>query len=646
MRRVGILVAAVVTLAPTALARGAVGSPYALANRCWAITAQSTGGGVEIAGASAYRADAPVGRATPFFLEPTGLGTYLVADTAGQLLGVATGAQTTRLATPGPPAEWRARLAGGAVTLQATSSGRHLAVAAGGDLITVAAGSPPGAQRFAFATAHGCRAYPEAGLDATGRPFRAGGRHGPLFGFADAHVHITADLRAGGSVLYGETYDRFGITQALGHDADEHGPDGSLDVTGNLLRGGSAGGTHDTHGWPTFAGWPTYDTYTHQQVYYRWLQRAWMGGMRLAVAQLVEDQPLCQIEPRRSHSCDETATIRLEVARLRGLQDYVDAQAGGPGRGWLRLVYDPTQARQAIERGQLAVIIGVEASNPFGCSESNGQPQCTRSAIDGGLVLYRHLGIRALFITHWVDNAFGGAALEGGSKGTLIGALNVEQTGNPFMTGACPEAGEGEVVAPLPGRQCNTRGLTDLGRYLVGKLMDDHMLIEADHLDDATRLAVFALAEARHYPLVSSHNGTGGIWTPSQLRRLHALGGYVSATLDEPAALAAKVVSLTSYGFSGVGLGTDTGGFNALPAPDASTKLAYPFRSYDGAVRFTRERSGTRSFDINRDGMAHYGLMPDLLALVRRAPHGAAALRSLFGSAAAYVATWQRAVTH
>ena len=27
-------------------------------------------------------------------------------------------------------------------------------------------------------------------------------------------------------------------------------------------------GTHDTHGWPTFAGWPVHDTYTHQQTYY------------------------------------------------------------------------------------------------------------------------------------------------------------------------------------------------------------------------------------------------------------------------------------------------------------------------------------------------------------------------------------------
>jgi hypothetical protein len=112
--------------------------------------------------------------------------------------------------------------------------------------------------------------------------------------------------------------------------------------------------------------------------------------------------------------------------------------------------------------------------------------------------------------------------------------------------------------------------------------------------------------------------------------------------------LAAKINTLSSSGFSGVGLGTDTGGFAALPAPEAdaaANPLRYPFRSYDGRIRFGRQRTGTRTFDINRDGVAHYGLMPDLLANVRRSGGGNAALRSLFGSAEAYLRTWERAVS-
>jgi len=60
---------------------------------------------------------------------------------------------------------------------------------------------------------------------------------------------------------------------------------------------------------------------------------AWQGGLRLVNAQLVEDQSLCAIEPRTSHSFDETATIEAELEHLHALQDYVDAQSGGPGKG-------------------------------------------------------------------------------------------------------------------------------------------------------------------------------------------------------------------------------------------------------------------------------------------------------------------------
>ena len=189
-------------------------------------------------------------------------------------------------------------------------------------------------------------------------------------------------MRAGGRVIDGKAFDRFGITRALGRDARNHGPDGSVDVTGNLLRTGLPFGTHDTHGWPTFAGWPVNDTNTHQQIYYRWLERVWMAGERVVVAQAVEDEPICRIEPERSHSCDEMDTIALEIRRLSALQRYVDAQSGGPGEGWLRIVEARSQRRRVVEQGKLAVVIGVESSDALGCSEP---ADCTRADVDRGL---------------------------------------------------------------------------------------------------------------------------------------------------------------------------------------------------------------------------------------------------------------------
>lgn len=631
------LAAVVATAAGTA--PPAAAAPAPLANHCKVLASGKRFVAATPSGGYALTAKKKR-RALRFYLKPTGLGTYLLYDSSRKLMTVGD-AGLTRGDTPGPPAEWATerRARKGRFALRATLNGARLKVARRFKTLST---TPGRGTTFRFARARGCRAYPEAGLNTKGKPIRGTHKDGSLIGFADAHLHITADFRAGGQVISGESFDRFGITEALGHDADVHGSDGSLDITGNLLRSGSPEGTHDTHGWPSFSGWPTPDTYTHQQIYYRWLQRAWMGGLRLVVAQTVEDEPLCTIEPRKSHSCDETATIELEVQRLKDLQDYVDAQSGGRGRGWFRLVYTPEQARRVIKRGKLAVIIGVESSDPFGCSERLGQPECDSSDIDRGIARMREIGVRSMFIAHWVDNALAGAALEGGDKGTFIATMQVAQTGLPFQTGPCPHPGQGEEVGPVPGRQCNARGLTDLGAYAVGRLMDNHMLIEADHMSERARDDVLAIAEARSYPLVSSHTGTGGSWDPSELERLYALGGYASATVEDAAKMPEKVLAFRRFGAAvAPGLSTDTGGFAALPAADPGAKLSYPFRVPGaGGVRFGRERTGERTFELGRDGVAHYGLMPDLLAETALQPGGREALGVLFRSADAYVRTW------
>jgi microsomal dipeptidase-like Zn-dependent dipeptidase len=583
-----------------------------------------------------------IGSAGTFYLKPTGLGTYLLYDAAGTL-----------------PGEWAIRPSGGGFTVQSTADKHQLSP------------SP-----IAIQPATGCTPFPEAQVGATGTPRRSVNRDGSVFGFVDAHLHITADMRGGGKVIYGEAFDRFGIPAALGQDASDHGPDGSLDITGNLLRTGLPFGTHDTHGWPTFAGWPTFDTQTHQQTYYVWLERAFEAGLRLVVAQTVDDQPMCEIEPRKNPGgCDETRSIKAQIRRLRAMQDYIDAQSGGRGRGWFRLVYSPAQARRVIANGKLAVLIGIESSDLFGCSEKGGRPQCTRSDIDRELAMYKRLGVRTMFIAHWINNALAGSALEGGAKGIFINIFNAFQTGSFFKTGPCPGPGQGEEVGTLSnvelsvlsalfpatkplaargfpkypkGKQCNVRGLTGLGRYAVRKMMAAHMLIEVDHLSERARDTVLSIARHNHYPLVSSHNGTGGEWTAAELRKLHRIGGYASVTPDTSSALAKKILRMARFGFFGVGLGTDTGGFASLPGPRsdvATNPLRYPFKSYDGKVTFVREQTGTRTFDLNTDGVAHYGLVADLVADMEQTG-GRRALAPLFRSAEAYLRTWQRAMHH
>ncbi len=660
-----------------AAGRGVTGPQ--LANGCFALRSAASGRFLVVSG-DGYRADGSTkAGAAAFFWKPSTLRSYLPQDQAEGLLSARSGGAVGRDASPSPATEWAVHAATRrAVELVSLADGGQLGASASGRVHQLGAKSGDRARLFELVRDRGCRPFPEARLNASGRPFRGTNRKGDVFGFADMHLHITANQRAGGSVISGEPFDRYGITRALGQDAGVHGADGGLDVTGNLLRAGIPFGTHDTHGWPTFAGWPVHDTITHQQTYYVWLKRAWMAGERLVVAQTVDDQPICEIEPVRSNSCDESESVRRQIQTLRGLQNYIDAQAGGRGRGWFRLVYNPRQARRAIERGRMAVLIGIESSNLFGCGERMDVPQCGRRDIDRGIRRARRLGVRSVFPMHWTDNAFGGAALEGDGKGTFINILEAFQTGHYFRTGPCPEPGQGESVDTLskgelgvlanffpaaeplaqagmpaypPGPQCNAKGLTPLGAYLIKRLMANHMLIEADHMSEIARESVLRMAKAHRYPLVSSHTGTGGEWTPGQLRELYSLGGVAAATPDTAPKLAAKIETLSTYRskrhYFGVGLGTDTGGFSSLPGPRpdaAQSPLAYPFRSYDGKVLFQRQQSGDRGFDLNVDGVAHYGLIADLVADMQQ--HGGrAALGPLFRSAEAYLRMWKLAYT-
>jgi microsomal dipeptidase-like Zn-dependent dipeptidase len=629
---------------------------YALANGCYA-AAPAQGG-------------AALGT---FSFKATGLGTFLLMDAGGQLLGVRPADGTVGpvggMEAAGPQAEWApAHVTGHTFTLTSTATRRGLSATPSGPALAATS------TRLTLTPAAGCRPVPEAEVGATGAAPEPLNADGTINGFADTHLHITADMRAGGRVIGGEPFDRFGIARALGQDAADHGADGGLDFTGNLLRDGVPFGTHDTGGWPAFAGWPTNDTNTHEQIYYKWLERAWRAGLRLTVAETVEDTELCKVEPRRRYSCDETTAIRGQVRRLHDLQDYVDAQSGGPGRGWFRLVRSPAEARRVIARGKLAVIVGVESSFPLDCRDQPGRRPCTTAQVDRRLDALYAAGVRSLFVAHWADNGFAGAAVEGGVKGKFINALQRVEVGRYFQVGTCPDPSQGEelqALSPLeigvlsqffpatktlaaapkpayaPGRHCNVRGLTALGAHLVRRMMAKGMLIEMDHMSEKAREDVLKIAEQRRYPVVSGHSDTGGTWTTSELRRLTAIGGVASQTLAGPAELAKSIVARQRYRSSkhyfGVGLGTDTGGFSTLPAAPAdaaANPLSYPFHVNGAGVAFTRERTGDRVFDVNTDGVAHYGMLPDLLADMRRRPQGRQATALLFRSAEAYLQMW------
>lgn len=646
-------------------AEASLDSRYALANQCLSFgpvqqTARvSNNGGGYLAAADS---------ATAFYLRPTTLGEYLFVEPDGKLMAgqsSLTGQASVAAAdAPSSAAEWVIdfhRKDGFSVASK--SSGEFLGVDGNGVLIL----EDQLRTRFQFSAASGCIDFPEAQLNAEGTPFRGTNPDGTVFGVADGHSHIATT-----SASYGDTFHPYGVEHALDDCTEKHGPDGTLDTLGHMLRDGVPVGTHETRGWPDFLDWPERGTYTHSQSYYRWIERAWMGGLRLLVTHALGNETICRLTVVQGTQCDEMDGVEAQIRRMQAQQDYIDAQAGGPGKGFFRIVDTPAEARQVIEDGKLAVVMAIEAEKLFNCGEFLEGPTCTLEGIDKQLQRFDELGVRAMFINHWYDNAFAGGGLFGPSE-LVLNLFNKIDTGNYYDVEECPEDGLGanmqsggvyfegdnamahglnnaqSLVVPTygPGPHCNSKGLTPLGVYVVERLMDYGIIIETDHIGIKARNQVLDLTEARGYPVYAGHYHAGGTYSDGMFRRIFANGGLAAPVKPDAVKFGDELAKLSKLNNSdfyfGVPMSSDVNGASGPRGPrDDDPLIEYPFTSIDGQVTFSRQVTGERTFDYNTEGVAHYGLWPEYFEAVRLEPEGEEAVNQLFRSAEAYLQIWER----
>lgn len=475
---------------------------------------------------------------------------------------------------------------------------------------------------------------PDSQVNVAGTPFKGTNPDGTVNGYVDAHTHLMSNEGFGGNLVCGKTYSSAGIADAL-KDCDYHQPNGAGATIENLTHlEGSA--THDPTGWPTFKDWPKWSSLTHQQMYYKWVERAWRGGQRIMVADAVNNSVLCGLPTQLpKYSCDDMDTVRRQIAETKKLEAFVDAQYGGAGKGWFRIAYSSDEARRYIEQGKLAVILGVEVSAPFGCGHTLGIPHCDRAKIDAGLDELHSLGVRSMFLCHKFDNALCGVRFDSGTTGTIVNAGNFLATGQFWQVEACkgaahdntienhgipPELSFLNIVLPFypAAPHCNKRGLTDLGQYGLNGLMERGMLVEIDHMSVKAASRTLDLLELSNYPgVVSSHSWMDKTFT----ERLYRLGGFVTQyghgagsfvdEADDERALREKYK--VGYGF-----GMDMNGFGGTPAPRAGSAVTYPFSTLGGATTADRQVTGQRTWDYNTDGVAHYGMIPDWVEDLRK----------------------------
>jgi hypothetical protein len=653
------MVAALAAAAPASAA-----DRYALANGCWTLT--SPGGAIGKDGGG-YRAGG--GTAEAFYLKATRLGGYMLFGRDGDFLA-ADGDTVVNAAAPGAESDWTVDVRDGLYTIVNDTLDRSLVVRDG----RLATGPEADATGFGFEAAQGCKEFPEIETSTEGEP-RARLAFGESRGFMDLHLHLMAFEFLGGRAHCGRPWHPYGVTVAMTDCPDHYIADGNTAVLENVLSDGSPAGSHDPTGWPAFTDWPRHDSLTHEQTYYKWVERAWRGGLRMMTVLLVDNAVLCEVYPYKQNPCNEMNTVRLEARRLREFEDYIDAQSGGPGKGWFRIVTDPYQARRVMNRGKLAVIPGIEVSKLFDCGEFNDAPECTREQIDAQLDEVHKLGVRQMELVNKFDNALTGVAGDSGATGQITNAGNLIETGHFWAMQTCEGDGHAhdreQVYAlggvdrdPLVGNilrtflppdlssvtypsppHCNQRGLTPLGAYLLRRMVEKKMIFDPDHMSVIARDQAMTVMESYDYPgVVSSHS-----WSdPTTLPRIYELGGTISPHEKSAKSFVEawqehEKVSDERFYF-GVGYGTDQNGFASQAGPRAGNEanpVTYPFTSFDGTVTLHKQRSGEREYDINVDGVAHYGLYPDFIQDARTLG-GDAFMRDMVRGPESYLQMWER----
>jgi len=628
--------------------------------------------GYVVRSGSGYGFTSSVSAATPFRLEATQLSRYELFDPTGapayqSVIGfIMAGAEY------GDRADFTLTASGDRYRFTATATGQIM----GSYLWSLGAGGT--SNTVALAAASGCYTPPDIDPGVTGTAAAGVDSSGKIVGTIDAHAHITAGAAFGGQLHCGDAWASGGVQVALAGCLTH----ASLNV-GAVLEG-ILGGTDVLNsaedGWPTFGDWPQHNSELHEQSYFRGIERSWRAGERVLNALLVANRVICELFPYRDTSCDEMDQIRVQAKYLYSMQDYIDAQSGGTGKGWFRIATTPAQVRAIAAQGKLAVTVGVENSELFGCREINDVAQCTKSDIDAGLDEMQALGVSGLYPVHKFDNAFGGTRFDSGVAGAAINVANLLSTGHWWTATSCTGPSDNEqplvsddfaellefgslnlpagTVLPVypSGNICNTRGLTSLGTYLIQQMMARGMIIHIDHMGVKTAQAVLDLADAAGYAGVTSVH----TWSDRALvDRVLARGGFVAsyayaasdAGNGEPDFLSewrANLALAHGGSITGYGFGSDVNGLAPQAPPRlnaAASPLTYPFTAPNGTT-VGKQTFGTRTFNLNTDGVAQYGLYADWTTdLIQQAGSDGAKLRKqLLNGAEAYTEMWEKAV--
>lgn len=697
-------------------------SEFSLNNKCFALRAGKDY--VKRSGTGFTTAGSDFASAERFYMKPAGLGRFIFY-TADRMFMTGSGAAVSAATAPSNGADWTVAMPGDGVFTAAIGA-KSLAANESGALILADAAAP-----LTFESATGCTDYPEMPVG-IGETFKGPPAGEEVLGFAEVHAHMAmgSDMSDGsgtrgpsaGGVMYGHAANRFGVIEALKNCSGPHGPDGELSPEWLILDAGGSPPQHDTQGWPSFIDWPKSDSQLHQQMYYKWVERAYRAGLRTMVIHGTNIEALCNVAKQTGgnkdpklldEDCTDMGVGVKQVEYLYDIEKYVDAQEGGPGKGWFQIVKDPAEAREVIAEGKMAVIPGLEFSNIFSCNvtytpadaaktaNAAGTSACTKEQIDSEIERVWDLGVRAVFPYHDVDSALGGTGIFG-AHAVALNAVNFAGTRGFLRTYDCEDGGEGDKffydagakmysgsfpagfgndpitqalkaatggILPLYKtgvRQCNARDVTDLGKYALDKIMKKGFTLDIDHAEIRAKQIMLDMGKALtpNYPMISGHGGHGGI-NNAQAQQMIEQGGIIYPSAKNGAEFKAFLDKLkpiwTASGTQrplAIGYGADANGLANLPKPRgaaAEKQIQYPFTLFQGPGWGSQFAAagiaplqvemlaipGGQSWNMDEVGMAHYGMIADIVEEIR-IEGGEEATTALYRSAETYLKLWEQ----
>jgi microsomal dipeptidase-like Zn-dependent dipeptidase len=438
-----------------------------------------------------------------------------------------------------------------------------------------------------------------------------------VWGFADTHTHPFADdaYDQGNALFHGHAFGP--KDQVVGHDTANpvHQAIAGLHLQNAMVP--LVDPNPPTAGWPDFDKYPSFNlTNLDQAMYSDWLYRAFLGGLRLMVAHAVNNELMCVGSAGlgfigSAATCDDMAAVDRQLSDARAMETYLNAQCHatapprclGPNKGWLHIVTSPAEARQTINGGQLAIVLGIEVDRLFDCRGSttgwsDNSHDCTQlnaatqQWITTEVQKYQNAGVRHVFIVHLSDSAFGGMALYDAGNGIPWSVNNWFENGpqTDFSTQTCPSTSPGYtfnyntviqnanggslynvltagfklagVSLPnlhqgYPVPTCDARGLTAVGKFLVTILIKNGIMIDMDHMSQATwndlEPMLYQSAQQagqirpQYWPIIAGHTGPNATGTSKserdlndeQLTFLRRSGGLPAAGIEVGAAAGA-----------------------------------------------------------------------------------------------------------